>query len=140
MKDFLPNIIIYIWKTETYDREITKDSDITANLFNMRELFNGLNPIKRVKYMWSNIQQGFGEPKNELVVNTSWWFKNNNSYFFEKALQLHDTARNVWLLFSHAKINKELLVVELQIIMTTLFGHSFPIALILLEVKEKKIT
>ena len=136
MKEFSPNIIIYIWKTTTFDRAITKDSDITTNLFSMREFFNGLNPRKDVKDMWANIQLGFDEPKKELLVNTSWWFKNNNSAIFEKALQLHETTRNFWLLFSHAKINKEQLEEELQAIMTTIFSHSFPIALVFSAVKD----
>ena len=63
MKELSPNLVVYVWKTNTFDRAITNNSDITANLFNMRDFFNGINPRKGVKDMWANIQLGFNEPK-----------------------------------------------------------------------------
>ena len=37
MKEFPPNLVVYVWKTNTFDRAITNDRDITTNLFNMRD-------------------------------------------------------------------------------------------------------
>ena len=114
MKSGASSTVIYEPGNNNTSNAITSLTDISSNLQQLRKYFIGIRPRTNPGDIWFQAKIGINESEDEFHANTSWWFQESQSAMFKKALQEHDTVRELWLLFSHQRMNLDDLTLAIE--------------------------
>ena len=104
MQSCVGSIVLYD-STPNGTLVLTKPEQISTNLQALKKFFNGIRPRSGAGDIWFTTLLGYNEDDEELVDNTRWWYQEKKSVMYRKPLQVLDTSRELWLLYSHEKMN-----------------------------------
>ena len=128
MQSCVSSIILCNTATNS-DLAITKPEQISTNLQSIKKFFNGICPRTGAGDIWFTVLLGYNDDDDELLENTRWWFQDNKGVMYRKALQVLDTSRKLWLLYSHEKMNLTSLKNAMDEFIATKHYPSIPFAL-----------
>lgn len=113
LKEVDSSVIIYDWKKDSKARTITKTTEITTKVAPMRHFFYQIRPRSTRGHMWYNVHIGHDGPASELDDGMDWWYKEKKGGIYKHALQYKDSVQVSWLLYSHEKVHRQLLLEKL---------------------------
>lgn len=113
MKEVDSSIVIYDWKNDTKTRAITKTTEITAKVAPMKHFFYQILPRSTKGFMWCSVHIGHDGLASELDEGMEWWYEEKKGGFYKRALQYKDSIQIAWLLYSHEKVDRDLLTEKL---------------------------
>ena len=114
MKSGANSTVIYKPGSKNTSTAITSPMDISSNLQQLWKCFIGICPRTNPGDIWFQVKIGINKSEDEFHANTAWWFQDSQSAMFKKALQEHNTVRELWLLFSHERMNLEDLTLAIE--------------------------
>ena len=136
LKEVGPSIVIYDWKNDTKTRAITKTTEITAKVAPMKHFFFQIRPRSTKGFMWCSVHLGCDGPESELDEGMEWWYKEKKGGFYKRALQYKDSIQIAWLLYSHEKVNRDLLTEKLVEKYKQMWKNEIPLALSWARIKD----
>ena len=86
--------------------------------------------------MWPTIHAGHDEIYEPIKDNTSWWLAKTDSGLYKKNLQFHDTAKPIWLLWSHERLDNNALKEAWGEKTEELYGEKIPMGVNFAPVKD----
>ena len=136
LKEVDTSVVIYNWKNDTKSRAITKTTDITNKVAPMKHFFHTIRPRSSKGFMWCSVHLGHDGPASELDEGMEWWYKEKKGGIYKKALQYKDSVQVAWLLYSHEKVDRDLLTEKLGEKCELMWNKKLPMALSWTQIKD----
>ena len=137
MQSCINSIVVYD-TSKNGNLVISTPEQIPTNLQVIKKFFNGIQPRTGAGKVWFTTLIGYNEDEEEVLDNTKWWYQENNCVMFRKALQVLDTSRELWLMFSHDKINIKSLKESIDDTISSKGYQKVPFALVSANIRDGK--
>ena len=101
------SFIVYDFGEEKRKHAITSKKQIKGDLQTIRKYFSRISPKEEGGDIWFDMHIGFDGEFSALKESVQWWFSGRNAMFYRKDLQVRESVRPLWFLYSHENIKKE---------------------------------